>query len=696
MRDLGSPFGGFASPFPRGLAGFPFSTDPALSAVAADGWQATFGSPPASFDPEGDPKHLVVTRQGYSSSGSPESRQEALTVLGRVRQPYPNQGTLTADAVALSEFVYAGDTVEGVTNSSTRAYPKPIAMWLDHDLKRAVGQSYTARLAVAHAHAREGRPVAAVKFTATDGTNTVEQTVTAMSTITYPASGLTVPHFSATLDLSGLAADQLVTIDAVIYPWVGEAFTISVDGDTYPSPNLCVLKVLNDVAYGEAYAYVDAVAGDNGTGVVSATPATAQAAPFATIAAAASAIQTFNNTNYARNSASGGTIRLEEGTHTHSPFAAVVVTELPLVIEAVGARAATIWQDQGSSASNGCPDKLHIRGLTLKRNAASNVIFIDSAATLGGDNCAILEDVTLDDAGLGSYAFWFYRPGRVWMIGCDGDDVGITLAGGSTFKTATSIGSTGSCIGTGVYQAAGCVDLNGLFGNAQGATNRETARGNFLGWCHIGHGVDDVIVDITETIGPRGLAVVGCVIEDHSGGTQAAVKVSGDGVTNPVENVVWMGNTVIGQRSNMFYQDTGTVEIAKTGAVKYSVFDSWNAKGDVFSTNGALVGNWPVIYKVGARANAMLEGSDGSDTHGAGSWIGELPALGELAGSDAAPLNPAWTNDQTALSGGGDYTPGAGHGLPSIPAGLAPWSHDLKGRAVPNDGTAVAGAVQPL
>ena len=398
-----------------------FTGDPDVTAIQADGWRASHSAVPAEFDPVGDPRHVTVTRQGFDAAGSAITFDEDVLLTKRVRQPYPNQATLTASDVALADFVYAGDTVAGVTNASTRAYPKPIALWLNHDLERATAATHTVRLAVAHAHARAGRPVAAVRFTVTDdqgGSHSV--LVSAMSVVSYTASGLSVPHFAATLDLSGLAQGALCTVDATIYPWVGEAFMVSTDADAYPSPNLTVLKLLNDRTggYGTAYAYVDAATGDNGTGAVSETPATAAAAPFATIAAAASAVQSFNNATYGRNNASGGVIRLTEAAvHTHSSFSGVAVDDIPLVIENDPANSGkAVYQDAGSSTSNSIPDILKFSGITLRRNASGNVIFLDNAASSSpGNRALVLSDCTFDDNGLGaSWGAWIYKVARMW------------------------------------------------------------------------------------------------------------------------------------------------------------------------------------------------------------------------------------------------------------------------------------------
>jgi len=469
----------------------PMASDPNVQAIGAEGWRASHSNP-TSFDPVGDPKYVVVQRQGFDQGGNAAAVNENLVLMGRVRQPWPNEGTFTATDVALSDFVYAGDITPGVTNNSTRPHPKPQALWLNHDLDAARGASYTARLAVAHAHARKGRPVAAVRFTATDGTTTVETTVTAMSVTSYAASGLSVPHFAGVLDFSALQAGALITVDAEIRPWVGPAFTISTDGAAYPSVNLTVLKVLNDYngSYGAAYAYI-APTGNDGTAVTSATAATAQASPYATIGAAVAGINTFNGANYARTGVSGGIVRLEPAVHTHQGFGTHAVTEVPLIIEAAdpAQKATTVYQDAGSSVSNGLPDKVKFADLTLRRNAVGSAIFLDNAAMNGSANMLVTERCTWDDNGLGApWNAWVYRPGRFWNIDCDGVDVGQCKQFSTNFKACISIGSGTGSLQSYTYHAAACRDLDAfLYDNAVSA-DVQAPGGDFYGWNHMGQG----------------------------------------------------------------------------------------------------------------------------------------------------------------------------------------------------------------
>ena len=678
------------------------ATDPNINSIGTEGWRVDYTSP-GTFDPVGNPKYLIVERSGFDANGSAVNIPEALFLTSRVRQPYPNQASLTAGDVSLSDFVYGADLVPGVVNSSTRIAPKPQAMWLNHDREWARGVTHRVRLAVAHAHARSGRPVASVRFTATDETgNSTSVTVSSLSVISYAGSGLSVPHYAADLDLSGLAQGEMVTVDATIFPWVGDAFTISVEGDPYPTVNLTVLTFLNDRTggYGASYAYVDGIGANP---AVSTDPASAATTPYATVAAAASAVISYNAMTHGRSNASGGIIRLEPGVHTHTSFSSVAVGELPLIVEAAdsGQAAATVYRDAGSSTSNSIPDRLKFRNITLRRNATGSAIFLDNNASTGVENMLVTEGCIWDANGLGSsWGAWLYKVGRFWNIDCAGDDCGQCNTFSSVFKTAVSIGSANGSVQSATYHAAGCKDLKGKFEIKTAAAHRPDSIGDFLGWCHIGQDVNaERCVNFEdEVIGARGAAVVGCVLEQYGGTTGPCLYVSADGDVATIDNVVLHCNTIVGSRSNLAYQDTGSVRVEKALTQRFCVHQSRNTKSDVFGTNGNLVGNWPVIYQVGCSGNTALEGSADGSPPGVGSWLGEIPCLGGQSGSQAVPLDPDWLDDRSVAGiGGGNglYVPGVSSALPVIPTNLAPFSHDQLGRAIANDGTARIGALQP-
>ena len=191
--------------------------------------------------------------------------------------------------------------------------------------------------------------------------------------------------------------------------------------------------------------------------------------------------------------------------------------------------------------------------------------------------------------------------------------------------------------------------------------------------------------------------MIGSVLEAVNGDTAPAVFLNADGNTDPTENILFIGNTVVGSRVNWLYQDTGTARIEKSGYRRFNVQAYQNSKSDVFAANGELTGNWSEIYNVGSRANAALNGSNQRDDYSPGSWLGEVAALGDVSGTGAAPVNPDWALDASfagSRAGGGDYRPGGASELPRVPVGLTPFGWDLNGQSVANDGTARIGACQ--
>ena len=661
-------------------------TTPApLTAVAAEGWRAAHAGI-AAFTPG---ESFTIARPGFDAAGQPVTVSEEIAVTARVRLPWPDQDVLTADEVALSDAIRAGDAVEGAANGSLLPMPRPVAMWLHSDRARAQGGAFTARLAVAHRYARSGRPVAAVRLIASDGANAVEALVSRMEVADYAASGLSVPHFAAELDLSALAPDALVTLDAVIYPWVGEAFDTRVHGAPEPSISFGTMRILNAVAPAPL-AYVDG-AGSDAAGAVSADPAAAAASPFATLAAAAIAV------------GPEGTVRLNPGSHMLSAFAGAPLGESPLRIEAAdpAARDATIVQAPATALQGSIPDRLHLKDLTLRKGTATNYYVFDAKAPAGGAHMIVAENCRFDDAGFGRMGSNFLaRVGRCWLIECaaTADE---TPQASSTFNKACNLIGCGDHMGgTAVYNAVGCGgrDLY-LVSDGYGVGDREVPAGQIFGWSHFSrNSLSRSTFEMGRPIGPEGLALVGCVFEGLDG-SRAVIGVNNDGNLDPAENALVQQCTVVGQRANFLYQDAGTARVDKEGSIRFSVFEELNTKSDVFGRDGNLTGNWGAIHRAGFRSNAVLRGdSSGNGAPGVGHWLGEIAEAGTAIGSPAAPLDPAWADDASATGSGlglGDYRPGAGHDLPRVPASLAPYPADMTGAPVPDDGTAVVGARQP-
>ncbi len=688
--------------FEDGFPGFvttPITTEATITSVDADGWQAVssdtsvFDSP---YDPYTTPSHVVVQRPGFNASGGAITVTDNLPIMTRVRLPDPNELTLTANNVAMSDFVYSGDVITGVTNNSTRTYKKPLAVWLDGDLPTVYDSTYTAKLIVAHQYARSGQPVRAVKFIASDGSNPdVTSTVSSMTKTDYTASGLSAPHFEAALDLSSLNDDALITIDAVIYPWVGTSTQASTDYVAYPSINFCEMKVVNLSTEGPVYAYVDGVGG--GTPAVNETPATAQANPYATILAAMQAVSAYNNTNFSRNNATGGIIRLEDGTYAHEDLSAVVVGDAGVVLEGVNSTGA-IWQGPGSSNVDDLPDKIVIKDLTLQSTIA-NVFWLMNGANSTNDRWITYDNVVWDKNGFtNTTAFIMDESGFVTFINNSGDDMLQAVALGGDSKMAKSIGCSGPFIETGTYNAVGCHALNALMRDRSSATHREAGFGQFVGFNFLGDGTQiQIVIAGSITASDIGFALVGNVVEQRGGTLSGLINLGGE--TGECVNVIDQMNTTVGARTFHAYTDGSST--FKHTQIRDSVHFLRNTKGDVFDS-AANIENWSTIYQVGSRGIVAIEGdSNGASDYGVGIWLGEIEPFDSANGTAGTPVVVDWVDDGSSIAangdgtGDGDYRPGGSTALPTIPAGLTTYPFDHNGTAVPTDGTAKVGALQP-
>lgn len=259
---------------------------PPFSAIAADGWQATVASPSdLSLSP------ATVLRAGYDETGSAVTHTDTVYLTKRVRQVYPNQASFTTDKVALSEYVLSTDTIVGATNNSTLTSPKPIANWAMPQ-RLVVGSTVHWEIPAFHYFARAnavsiGKQVACIKVRANDGTTqTAWQTVSAVSLSSYIEDAQPTYVYQGDLDVSGLANGR-IWLEGEVYPWVGGAASVlkSEDNHTAGVSQRGFVRayfVKNPtIASAPPLAYVSST-GNDATGVISTTAATAKASPFLT------------------------------------------------------------------------------------------------------------------------------------------------------------------------------------------------------------------------------------------------------------------------------------------------------------------------------------------------------------------------------------------------------------------------------
>jgi hypothetical protein len=268
----------------------------AVAAIGADGWSATYPSPPASFAPDSAPETVTLSRQGFDGAGQAVTVTEALTITRRVRQPFPNHSSLTADRVALSDYVLATDTIAGAVNNSAETSPKAVANHATPDRFVAGnligGDVQPIELLAFHYHARMGKQVAAAHCVISDGATSISVLVP-NATVSNRAGdrAAVLVHRLPETDISALS-NGLCWYDWDVLPHVGGAASVNRSGENGSGRREFTRRYfLKHPALQAAppMAYVS-TGGSDGSGVVSTSAATASASPFLTVLAAINAV----------------------------------------------------------------------------------------------------------------------------------------------------------------------------------------------------------------------------------------------------------------------------------------------------------------------------------------------------------------------------------------------------------------------
>lgn len=714
---------------PGGPAAFAPQTDSEISAIAADGWRVSYDTPPMEFDPVSDPKYLSIQRAGFTGVATPiSSGGEHIVLMKRERQVYPNHASLTANSATLSRHVYAGDklyssagVLEGLTNSSTLAAPKPVWACLNPPLECVRTTLHTIRIVAAHAHGRNGKPVAGVRLRMSDGVTTVDYDKTALSDYTLP-NGVHVACYEFEVDFSDFATGGYVTADPWIYPHVGAVYKASVDGYAYPAAHATVVKFWNDYAAAEPRVHVFVgPAGDDGTGVASTVEATARAAPYATWAgmladalAATTGGAAFEEVIV---TVLAGTMDID-GNPTNPSNYCMTVRRDPLDT------LANCIVTYTTATAGFVPSLTIFDGLTVR--LTSNVQAFTSASGGTGylNGLTIFKDCDFDGGG-GVPSFGIcYNNGTRWFINVTGDSLNHTRQfGNSDYHSINIIGgdagdiSGNQALYTVVGWSPAAASKNAKIGrHISASTNMTSIDGRFLGWNHVGLGSgSNQIIDVQREaadMGARGAAVVMNIVESFGTHVGHGISSFADTIDEDCENLVIFGNTAPGDsaggsaRCNSFYgRPTNPNPSRKQGAVIGNIFDQYNMKADYFTAvNDGDPTNAPNAlqgmenrYWVDGYGMVFLSGdSTGGDTYGPTDWLGEVAPLYSISGTAAGRIDPGFTDDQSRAaggSGGGDYTPsGGGLDAAAMPAALAHYPFDRAGRAI-GDGW-VPGALQ--
>lgn len=688
---------------------------------------------------------LTVTDPGYDAAGNVVTVTRTIRGIAHVRRQYPNgnskiistDGSKTTATVAVDDWIYAGSTITAATaeagfypgfsgsltvaNSSTLAYPKPIFGWINPQ-REVIGSSISVEAVAFHRHAKGGKQVACIKYQATDGTNSSAEVLVGDTALSSRVTqGYPPEVWPATLTITGLSQGVVSRVNAKVYPHIGNASAVldlSSDGLAWPTLSPCTqLMFVRDAGgYGGAFAYVKV--GASG-GTVSATAATAQAAPYPTVEAAMAAVATWNNANRGHHTVGGATIRLMDASgsaSTHTVGGGSNATGLGLlVIEKDPAATATVGVQW--TGVQQLPGYLMVRNLELQGSSSGYMVV--GPNTLA--SYCILSGCVINLPTSKPLMTWY---GITAMLNTT--RASASAATGSVNSLTPSGGGVASLIGCRVQTDShniGTFDnLPGLLcGNhipstafALSVQSGGIVYNNRLFWAAF-------FSTTASTI--SGAAFVQNCGEQHTPTTSSAIAFNmfADGDLTTCTHILDMHQTVAGERSSRAYNDAGGTRVAPSGVIKlitskYSIYDNYNLKTDTFAaTAGTAVGtgNWAAYYSVGNRGNISLFGNvdrlatQAPDNGNAAGYLGgawhqssEYNLFRTALGFTQAQIMDMFVNWTTAPRASptrfGDYRPKSTSNLLKgrVPAGEHVLKYDLLGVARKTDGTGAAGAFE--
>ena len=688
-----------------------------LTSIDSAGWSAQYTNPP-TFAPDTSPETVSVSRAGYDAAANATTYIEPLVITARVRQPYPNQATLTASTVSLSDYVYSTDTIYGVTNGSVETSPKPIAHWVTPS-RSVIGTTIGGTVApveiiAAHRNARSGRQVAAIKFLISDGTTTISTTVssTVVSGRTCDRNAVVVFQLPAT-DITSLTAG-LITINAEVYPWIGGSASVLKSVDQTAGREFSQRYFLKNttLSANPPFAYVSTT-GIDASGVVSTNPATAAASPFLTVLGAINGIHTALS---ATTGADGAIIRIGHDGGTPFVLGSTATTRTQKCGHLTITRDPTVARANARVSFGSAAFRPRLGGSLISPITTGALRFADIAivrtgtSSLTGEAASQLEIVFEDvDFDNGSAA-------AAWLSNAHDYFVGLT------FTNLTGNSPLGSAAGEHRCMRGVTADLN--FGGLDGwlvAGSTITRAGSFGRGTRTYNGAifasnrfnnidtGGATFPIGATQDATGVAFLQNTFEFIAASAATSLRISADSATGNITHLVMHNNTLVGAgdagRSNLLYDEAATARTHKLQSFAGNIHVQINTKSDVFKLDGTRTGNWPYIYGVGCRGefSQFIDANNG----GLGtSYAQQYPGLRANIGTGSLTRNdPLFTSYAgTTVSAGPIYTAGSGGGTYTLQATSpakqmlpsAVLSHDLAGIARPAVNDAAGAFTLPL
>lgn len=705
------------------------ATGDILSAVVrADGWSmdvtiegfavgATydFGSLDDTPATVAAPKFSVaVVSEGYNAAGVLGTINRTVYGTHVVRKPYPNQaskdetvsGSDIVVRVALSESIYNDDKNGGAgtsgtdpavtiaagwatntgggaqtsaaatalvcTNNSTLDYPKCIAQWAwgHTPAWKRVAAAFDIGCIAYHGHG-----IACVALSATEGVNVVSGIATSKTAHLMSASALYYESYDLAVPVTTLTQGNDITLKFVAYPLVGDADSI-IDTSTNTTSTddirgLTQITCTCDKTGALIDYAVVSTTGNDTTGAKSTTLATAAASPYLTVGKAL---------------ASGATvIYLRAGTFDILGSTPASVTARNFYIEVRPYPAESVTLNRSGTWIQYKASRLAYIGIQTIAYSSGNG-WLDGQAfdqRLLFQDCGFNTTATPGAAGLG------YRSYGCWFVNCTGmgKDHYISGAVRVAYSFTGCINSSGIIIGA-TYSIVSCNFVatatdNNRF-SSKSATGLAPQQDNSIyahsEWLSCAVNANKVF-EFGTGLPVSGLAFIGNIIEVKAEtSSQAALWMFADSDVQISTNIVLAHNTIVGQRCNLFYNDTGLVGTERTNIFcRNNAFRSYEIKSDTFGTpNANRIGNWAPLNGVNHSDN-RYDGSIGFT----GDYLGINVAYETAANTTYGQLGYTDDNSQNGDgTGNGDYMPTEASVLYDHMLRQAYQSYDLYGVAL--------------
>ncbi len=666
-----------------------------IEGLATGGKYNTGISTTTNNDPKNAKLVFTLTSPGFDASGATTTVTRTIYGTKFVRLPYPNNtkadetvststGTvILTTKVALSDFVYAGDTLVSVTiapgfytvgsttntavvalpatNNSVLEYPKSVGRWAWPGFERVTGD-FPVEAVVFNRFGQNGLPVAGVRFTAIDQHgNSTSQFINSLAPSVRSGDANTVLTYSATIPTASLTQGDLITVNFEAYPWIGTASSVlnsavGADGVAGPDERLGPLTELLDKneTYGVGYALVDPLGkvGTSTGAVVYANQSLAESAgnstAFTTIGRAAEAIKAFQTQTFGRANAGGGVILLNSGSYA---FPGYTPKDLGSMDTWLVIRPSTNATPSSTIVTSGTgtilAEKVKIEGLTigtgvttgtiLKGRTATDALWMHNNALTISSPSGVYSFRTVYatqnavTAMNGSKGFSFYSSGKAPYALVRGNNslnpVSATLY--------AILGNKNVYVGSKHFIEVG---------NSQG----QQVSDNVVYAYNTVYGANTAVGAAWATVSniTKGIAFVQNVWESLST-VQPLLQIAADDSTSNVSNVIVWNNTFVGERENFGYNEYNTQSGLRTNwSQKFNIFKERNVKTDTFTSgpaNGVRVNNWAIIYNVGSEGNVAKELNFRAEFDGLYSGF---------------PTNPTFVSDQSSTgtkTGSGNY-----------------------------------------